>query len=355
MKKGQYKPVQVQVNRHFSWLQFFGSFFVMSILAALPGLLYGNNWHLVISPLLGWYVLYWALAAAAFSVFTAWQKYHAFDKPLRALSEAAEKVAGGDFSVYLQPVHPPQKYDYLDAMFANFNIMVAELGSTETLRNDFVANVSHEFKRPLANIQGYAQALQQPGLDDATRQRYLATINEAVGSLAALVTNILKLNKLQTQVSAPSRQEFDLSAQLTRTVLDYDQALDDKNIDLDADWPDALPVVSDPDLLAIVWHNIIGNAVKFAPRQGHVQVRARVQETAMQVQIQDDGGGMDEETQAHMFDKFYQGDTSHASAGNGLGLAMVAQIIQLVGAQIRVQSALGQGTTVTVTLPQKQN
>ena len=90
-------------------------------------------------------------------------------------------------------------------------------------------------------------------------------------------------------------------------------------------------MVSDPDLLGIVWHNIIGNAVKFAPRQGHVQVRARVQETAVQVQIQDDGGGMDEETQAHMFDKFYQGDTSHASAGNGLGLARVAQIIQLVG------------------------
>ncbi|WZK66089.1 HAMP domain-containing sensor histidine kinase [Lacticaseibacillus rhamnosus] len=206
MKSVNEQAVQPQVKQHFSWFQFFGSFFTLSILAALPGILYGNNWHLVLTPLLGWYLLYWALVAAGFSAFTAWQKYRAFDKPLKALSDAAEQVANGNFDVYLQPVHAPQNYDYLDAMFANFNIMVAELGSTETLRSDFVANVSHEFKRPLANIQGYAQALQQSGLDRKTQQLYLTTISDSVAHLATLVTNILKLNKLQTQVTAPDYQ-----------------------------------------------------------------------------------------------------------------------------------------------------
>ncbi|MCI1892059.1 MAG: HAMP domain-containing histidine kinase [Schleiferilactobacillus harbinensis] len=355
MNNMKYKAVRVRVNRHFSWFQFFGSFFVMSILAAMPGLILGNNWHLVISPQLVWYVIYWILVAAAFSAFTAWQKYHAFDKPLRDLSDAAEKVAGGDFSVYLQPVHAPEKYDYLDAMFANFNIMVAELGSTETLREDFVANVSHEFKRPLANIQGYAQALQEPGLSPADKARYIATINQSATQLAALVTNILKLNKLQTQVSQPTHVPFDLSAQLTRAILDFDDALDQKDLDLTVAIPDTLTIASDPELLGIVWHNIIGNAVKFAPAQGHVKVAAEKHNQMVQVTIQDDGAGMDEATQTHIFDKFYQGDTSHAVEGNGLGLAMVAQIIRLIGAQIAVHSQLGQGTTMIVSIPQHDN
>ncbi|WP_245585281.1 HAMP domain-containing sensor histidine kinase [Schleiferilactobacillus shenzhenensis] len=301
-----------------------------------------------------WYILYWVIAAAAFSAFTAWQKYRTFDTPLRALSAAAEKVAGGDFSVYLQPVHPPQQYDYLDAMFANFNIMVAELSSTETLRDDFVANVSHEFKRPLANIQGYAQALQQPGLDTATQQQYTAAINRAVSNLAALVTNILKLNKLQTQVTPPERRPVDLPGQLTRTLLDYDEVLDSKQLALTVTLPDKLTVISDPALLMILWHNIIGNAVKFTPVAGHITVAAQESAGIVGVTITDDGPGMDETTKAHMFDKFFQGDTSHSPDGNGLGLAMVAQISQLMGVPVKVTSVLGRGTTVTVTLQTAQ-
>ena len=355
MKSVNEQAVQPQVKQHFSWFQFFGSFFTLSILAALPGILYGNNWHLVLTPLLGWYLLYWALVAAGFSAFTAWQKYRAFDKPLKALSDAAEQVANGNFDVYLQPVHAPQNYDYLDAMFANFNIMVAELGSTETLRSDFVANVSHEFKRPLANIQGYAQALQQSGLDRKTQQLYLTTISDSVAHLATLVTNILKLNKLQTQVTAPDYQKFDLSAQLTRCLLDDANAIDAKQLHLTIDLPDSLPIISNPQLLEIVWHNLIGNAIKFAPPRGHLSILAKADDTTLRVHIHDDGQGIDENTQAHIFDKFYQGDTSHASAGNGLGLAIVAQVIRLPNAKISVQSNPHQGTTFTVSLPQSEN
>lgn len=334
----------------FSWWEFTLTFFIFGLLAAVPGLTYGNNARFLPTAYTWWYLLYCLIIATAFSALTAWQRYRTFEKPLRALSDAAERVADGDLSVYLQPVHRPENYNYLDAMFANFNTMVAELGSIETLRGDFVANVSHEFKRPLAVIRSYSEALQTTQLDADTQARYLATINTAATELATLVTNVLRLNKLETQATRPQKQPFDLTEQLTQVIFAHDQQLEDKQIELNVNIPDQLPVIGDAELLKVVWNNLLANAIKFTPEHGTITLTAATSATGASVSIRDTGAGMYPATQAHIFQKFYQGDTSHAAQGNGLGLAMLAQILKLTGGRIQVDSHHNQGSTFTVTL-----
>ncbi|WP_225047686.1 HAMP domain-containing sensor histidine kinase [Lacticaseibacillus kribbianus] len=335
----------------FSWLAMTGLFLGFGGLAAVPGLAYSRDWRDVFSPYAGWYLLYCLLVALLLAALTAWQKYRRFDKPLRQLSAAAEKVAGGDYSVYLQPIHRPAHYDYLDAMFANFNTMVAELNSIETLRGDFVANVSHEFKRPLAIIKGYTETLQREDVDEATRRAYLHTIDTAATDLADLVSNILRLNKLETQVTEPKREAFDLVEQLTQVIFASDSLIEAHHLDLAVAMPERLAMIGDPELLKVVWNNLLANAIKFTPDHGRITLTASEHANHVTVSIADSGVGMDERTQAHMFQKFFQGDSSHKAMGNGLGLAMVAQILRLVHGQIQVASAVAQGSTFTITLP----
>lgn len=340
----------VKTNR-FSWLAMIGLFLGFGLLAAVPGIAYSKDWQSILSPYAGWYLLYCLIIAVLLATLTSWEKYRTFDKPLRALSAAAEKVAGGDYSVYLQPVHRPEKYDYLDAMFANFNTMVAELNSIETLRGDFVANVSHEFKRPLAIIKSYTEALQQGNLDAQTRADYLQTIDTAATDLAELVSNILRLNKLETQVSEPKHVAFDLVEQLTQVIFAHDPTLEAHQLDLAVNMPEQLAMIGDPELLKVVWNNLLANAIKFTPDQGQISLRVIEHTKHVTVSIKDSGVGMDVQTKAHMFQKFFQGDASHKALGNGLGLAMVAQILTLVHGQIDVTSAIGEGSTFTIRLP----
>lgn len=335
----------------FSWIELTILFIGFGLLAAVPGLAYSGDWRDVLSPYAGWYLLYCLIVAVSFALLASWQRYRTFDKPLRALSTAAEQVASGDYSVYLQPVHRPEQYDYLDAMFANFNTMVAELGSIETLRGDFVANVSHEFKRPLAVIKSYAEALQKDELDAATQAAYLATINTAATDLADLVSNILRLNKLETQVTQPERTPYDLVEQLTQVIFASDPLLEEHKLELEVDMPDKLALIGDPDLLKVVWNNLLANAIKFTPEHGTITLAVRAQAHHVTVSFTDTGIGMDQATQTHMFQKFFQGDRSHAALGNGLGLAMVASILKLVHGQIAVTSQPSLGSTFTVTLP----
>lgn len=338
-------------STRFSWLAMTGLFLGFGLLAAVPGIAYSGDWQDILSPYAGWYLLYCLIVALVLASFTSWQKYRTFDKPLRDLSTAAERVAGGDYSVYLQPVHRPEKYDYLDAMFANFNTMVAELNSIETLRGDFVANVSHEFKRPLATIKSYTEVLQQGNLDETTRTEYLQTIDTAATDLAELVSNILRLNKLETQVTEPQRLPFDLVEQLTQVIFAHDSMLEAHQLDLDVMMPDALAMIGDPELLKVVWNNLLANAIKFTPTQGQIKLTVVEHAQHVTVSISDSGPGMDEQTRAHMFQKFFQGDSSHKAQGNGLGLAMVAQILKLVHGQIDVASEVDHGSTFTVRLP----
>jgi signal transduction histidine kinase len=277
-------------------------------------------------------------------------KWSSFDKPVRMIANAAKKVADGDFSVRIPSRRKDGKTDRIEALIEDFNTMTEELGTIETLKTDFVANVSHEIKTPLAVIQSYATAIQDDDLSAEERREYGQTIVEASHKLTELITNILKLNKLENQEIVPTSEPYALDEQLRECVLGYEELWDKKNITLDGDGIEEVQVCCDRALLELVWNNLISNAIKFTDEGGTITLALKTEGNHAVVTIQDTGCGMSEETTARIFDRFYQGDTSHASEGNGLGLALVKKVIALTHGEISVESLVGQGTTITVAL-----
>jgi signal transduction histidine kinase len=295
---------------------------------------------------LGGFVL---LSATQLMCLIALIRHISWNRPMRHLSEAARKIAAGDFSVRIVPLRKDGKKDFVEVIFDDFNTMAEELASIELLKNDFIANVSHEIKTPLAIIQGYAAELQNEALEPKQRSEYIKTIITSSQKLSALVSNILKLNKLEHHEIQPAPAAFDLSEQIRRCVLAFEDLWEQKNITFDADL-DELTVCYDENMLEIVWNNLIANAVKFTAPGGSITITLKKLDNFAVVRITDSGCGMDEETQKHIFDKFYQGDRSHSQEGNGLGLALVKKVIDLTGAKIGVMSKAGEGATFTVRL-----
>ena len=223
----------------------------------------------------------------------------------------------------------------------------------ETLKTDFISNVSHEIKTPLAVIQNTAELLKNDSMTPQQRQAYILSINEASKRLSSLITNILKLNKLEGQTIKPQSEPFDLCEQLCGCALAFEDIWEQKNIEFEAQLEDRLTLFSDAPLLEIVWNNILSNAFKFTNEGGRVTLRQWSDSNNAFIAVSDDGCGMSEETRRHIFDKFYQGDTSHSAQGNGLGLALAVRVLQLVDGLIEAESELGKGSTFTVKLPIK--
>ncbi len=296
-------------------------------------------------------VLYWTLVAAVLTLFTKWEIQRRYEKPVVKLREATEKVANGDFSVYVPPLHTHEKLDYLDAMIQDFNKMVEELGSVEVLKTDFFSNVSHEIKTPLAVIHNNAELLQNENLTDAQRKECTQTILHATRRLSNLIMNMLKLNKLEKQVIKPIPQRFDLCAQLSECALQFEKSWEEKEIEFVAELEDRAFIIGDEELLSLVWTNLLSNAIKFTPAGGTVTLTQTSDTDGITVSVADTGCGMNAETIKHIFDKFYQGDTSHATEGNGLGLSLVRRILELSDGTVSIKSAVGQGSIFTVRLP----
>ena len=271
------------------------------------------------------------------------------DRPVQQITEAAEKIMQGDFSVRIPPIHGAGA-DGFNQIRKAINKMAEELSGTETLRTDFIANVSHELKTPLAVMGNYATMLQQPGITEEEKNEYAKAISDAARKLAQLITNILKLNKLENQQIFPQPQEFDLGEQLCEALLQFEDAWEAKNLEIETDIEDDVRIKSDPELLSLVWNNLISNAVKFTPDGGTIGVSLKTADHAVIVQVRDTGCGMKPETGIHIFEKFYQGDTSHATQGNGLGLALVKRVVDILNGEIGVQSVYGDGSTFTVKL-----
>lgn len=271
------------------------------------------------------------------------------DRPTQKILVATSEIAKGNFDIKLDITHRHSKFDAYDIIMENINKMAEELGKNEVLKTDFVSNVSHEIKTPLSIIQNYSMLLQNNKLTKEERDKYLKEMVVATKRLSNLITNILKLNKLENQKLDFELEKFNLGEELRLCVLQFEELLEKKNITIDCDIED-IQVVSAKELLQLVWNNLLSNAIKFTENAGTISVNVYQEKKYAVVKVSDNGCGMTSDVGKHIFDKFYQGDTSRASDGNGLGLALVKRVIDILGGKIYVESELGKGSTFIVKL-----
>lgn len=296
-------------------------------------------------------IVYWILIAVLVTMWLGREMRKVYEEPMKRMAEATGRVANGDFSVYIPPLHTPEKLDYLDVMIMDFNRMVEELGSIETLKTDFFSNVSHEIKTPIAVVQNSAEMLKDTSLSVEEQQAYVDTIIQSSKKLSALITNILKLNKLEKQNIQPVMEEYDLCEQLCQCSFQLENLWEEKEIEFEAELEERAMIHADESLLELVWINLLTNALKYTERGGEVKIVQTSDKNSVTVSVSDTGCGMSKETMKHIFDKFYQGDTSHSMSGNGLGLALALRIVRMLEGSIEVESEIGKGSTFTVRLP----
>ena len=287
------------------------------------------------------------LITVLFSTFDLVRRKLTVERPVKRITAATEKIMEGDFSTEIQPMHGLGA-DNFNPIIEAVNKMARELGSVETLRTDFIANVSHEMKTPLAVMQNYGTMLQQPDLSEEDRMEYAKAVTEGSRRLADMMTNILKLNRLENQQIYPQVKEFDLGEQLCECLLRYENVWEQSEIEIETELAENVLVKGDEELLSLVWSNLFSNAFKFTEPGGRVSLSLTATDSHAVVRVKDTGCGMSPEVGAHIFEKFYQGDTSHATQGNGLGLALVRRVVDIMQGEISVESQLGVGTTFTV-------
>ena len=272
------------------------------------------------------------------------------NRPINRITEGLHKITAGRFDTVIEPIDHLSDENGYNVIISEINRMTAELAGVETLRTDFISNVSHEMKTPLSVINNYGQLLQSSGLTDSEREQYAAAMTAAAARLSEMITNILKLNKLENQQIFPERKEFDLGEQLAECLLQFEDIWEKKSIEIETDIAEDVRINADPELLSIVWNNLFSNAVKFTEPGGTVFVGLQADKNTAAVTVRDTGCGMSPETGRHIFEKFYQGDTSHSAQGNGLGLALVKRVIDIENGQISVDSVEGRGTVFAVKL-----
>lgn len=270
-----------------------------------------------------------------------------FIKPIENISNAINELSKGNFDVR---VTENERIKEISRMTRSFNKMAYSLSQVETLQNDFVTNVSHEFKTPIASIEGYATLLQDGNLPQATRERYLAKIIYNSRKLSDLSENILLLSKIENQQGQPSKKSFRLDEQIRKCILSLENKWTQKNITFDLKLQ-SISYFGSELLLERVWCNIIDNAIKHSYDGSEIHISVFEAKGSVIVAIADEGEGMSEEVQKHIFDKFYQGDKSHTAEGNGLGLALVKRIVEICFGEVRVKSEVDEGAEFTVILP----
>lgn len=274
--------------------------------------------------------------------------------PICEMLASMKKLAGGDFNVRIGNsglLRPKELRDFSE----EFNAMAKELGSIEILRSDFVNNFSHEFKTPIVSLRGFAKLLKKGNLSNDERQEYLDIIISESDRLAALATNVLNLSKIENRTSFSGHSLFNLSEQIRRTILITELKWSEKRLELEVDIKEDIYFLGNPELLSQVWVNLLDNAVKFSYQSGKLRIRLLNYNDCVVFKVEDFGCGMDEEIKAHIFDKFYQGDRSRSTEGNGLGMTVVKKIVSLHKGEILVESRPSQGTIVTITLPKQAN
>lgn len=268
-------------------------------------------------------------------------------RPVNRLILAIHAVAEGDFHTKINLKHPKE----LRELSKSFNKMTDELAGIEMLHSDFINNFSHEFRTPIMSVMGFARLIKKGNLSKEEQEEYLDIIISECGRLAALSSNVLSLTKVESITRLRNVSPCNAAEQIRESILQLEQKWEKKGIFFELNLEDRI-IPGSPDLLKQVWVNLIDNAVKFSPPFGSVSIRAGKEGENFTVRITDNGIGMDKETQKKVFDKFYQGDLSHSTEGNGLGLSLVQKIIRLHRGSIQVESIPDCGSTFTVSLPE---
>lgn len=270
-----------------------------------------------------------------------------FFAPIMKLGDAMRQVAKGDLNVTLETNSSSNE---IREIYSDFNLMTKELRATEILQTDFVSNVSHEFKTPINAIEGYATLLQGGNhLDPQEQKIYVEKILFNTRRLSNLVGNILLLSKIDNQAIQSKQSQFRLDEQIRQSIVILEPEWIKKDIELDVDLED-VEYTGNESLLHHVWDNLIGNAIKFSPYGGTIFMKMRREGNRIVYQIDDCGPGISEEAKRHIFDKFYQSDSSHKEEGNGLGLALVKQILHLCDGEVSVENLSEGGCRFTVML-----
>ena len=271
-------------------------------------------------------------------------------KPIARIQAGLDKIMAGNFNTQIPYIRGENSSNEFDAIIKGINELAVELSGVETLRTDFISNVSHELKTPLAVIQNYGTMLQGSALSEQQKTEYAKAITEQTRRLSGLITNILRLNRLENQQIFPERKPYNLSEQICECLLLFEQSWESKDIHIETELEEDIFIHENAELLSLVWNNLFSNAIKFTDNGGTVGIKVKKEGLTAVVEVRDSGCGISPETGKHIFDKFYQGDTSHAVQGNGLGLALVKRVIDIVGGDIHVQSTLGEGSTFIVYL-----
>ncbi len=308
--------------------------------------LIGSNFSI---PWIAFFIIMFLLTGCTLSaILVYFTRARIYSRNLQKICNAAQRVAKGDFSVRLDVFEEKKVKTELDILKADFNKMVEQLSSVEGLQNDFLADVSHEIKTPLSVIQGYVNLLETSGLSKEKQDEYIKLISDNVHKLNDLVGNILMLSKLKN-TKIFTRETFSLDEQIRCSVLSFEEEIEKKNIELDIELQE-VSVTATKLPLELVWNNLLSNAIKYTSENGNINITLSEKKGVITVTFKDSGCGMDEKTLKHLFDKFYQGDTSHSGEGNGLGLALVKKVIDSIGGKIKVKSALDKGSQFTVIL-----
>ena len=312
------------------------SFFMLSrsIIPSLP-----ENRHILI-------IVYMVLVSVFIGTILARFSGRRFLRRIYELVNATKEVAAGNFNIRLECGGARE----IDRIARSFNEMVSELSAIETLRSDFVSNISHEYKTPISSIRGFARRLKKDTLTDEQRNEYLDIIISESERLTRLSSNVLLLSRLESTEKLSEKAEYSLDEQIRRTILLLDPQFQKKELEVEAAL-DSVLIVANDEMLNHLWLNLLENAIKFSHNGGTIKITLGTTLDAVVVTISDEGVGMDDNVKKRIFDKFYQGDQSRATEGNGLGLSLVKRILELENGKIVITSELHKGTCFTVSLP----
>ena len=321
-------------------------FIAVVLLSELAGWLLRRWLGVTLSiPIFVWAILFSIVVGGAITKFIT----RFFIDPITQLGKAMKEVADGNFQVTAQC---RSRLKDVNDIYDSFNSMVRELSTTETLQTDFISDVSHEFKTPINAIEGYASLLEgEPSPEE--QRAYVEKILFNTRRLSALTGNILLLSKLSNQSILPQKTQFRLDEQIRQAIVALEQMWSEKELGFEVELAET-PFFGYESLLLHVWTNLIGNAVKFSPKGGEIRIKMMRTEGAVVFTIEDDGPGIVPGDEEHIFTKFYQSESSHGMEGNGLGLALVRQIVEMSGGSVDVQNLEVGGCRFTVRLPLEQ-